>query len=95
MLEGLSLPHQDEKRDAVAVQQQNDRAEAMQANMSFVVWTALLPLYFGWLLLLVLFWVLRFPVLLLLSGHRSSEDWVQVVLIPMLNCLSPPLKRAS
>jgi hypothetical protein len=37
MLDGLSLPHHEEKRDAVAVQQQNVRADAMQANIvSFV-----------------------------------------------------------
>jgi hypothetical protein len=38
MLDGLSLPHHEEKRDAVAVQQQNVSADAMQANIvSFMV----------------------------------------------------------
>ena len=32
-MDGLSLPHHEEKREAVAVQQQNVSAEAMQANM--------------------------------------------------------------
>lgn len=36
-MDGLSFPHHEEKREAVAVQQQNVSAEAMQANMMFDV----------------------------------------------------------